>query len=56
VRWIMPIIAKEAKFRPLTDHDAVEPLRRRGAKRPVEHIDGLQLGVFSEAMTSGEPV
>lgn len=52
----MPIIAKEAKFRPLTDPDAVESLRRRGAKWLAEHIDGLQLGVFSEAMTSGEPV
>lgn len=52
----MPIIAKEAKFRPLTDPDAVESLRGRGAKRPAEHIDGLQFGLFSEAMTSGELV
>jgi len=52
----MLIVAKDAKFRPLTDHDAIESLRRRGAKWLAEHIDGLQLGVFSGVMTSGVPV
>lgn len=49
----MPIIVK---FRPLKDPGEIEFLRSRGAKRPEEHIDGSRLGVFSEAMNSGEPV